>query len=106
MIAAGGFGCNAAAERHSLAKALLCRVSSEYFLHVEPSYCVEVAVVHKSVHTADYLRTALGKSLDVSWALLFPGWEIHWVVATAHHTEQLVQERTLAFGARAYHVDP
>lgn len=66
--------------------------------------------MHTSVHhTADYPRTpkaALDKSLDVSLALLFPGWEIHLAAATAHHTEQLVQKGTWEFEARAYHEDP
>lgn len=66
--------------------------------------------MHKSVyHTAGYpciLEAALDKSLDVSWALPFPGWEIHLVAVTAHRTVQLGQGRTLAFGARAYRVDP
>ena len=63
--------------------------------------------MHRSVYrTADYPRTALGKSLDVSWALLSPGWEIHLAAATAHRTEQLVQGQILAFGAPASHVDP
>lgn len=66
--------------------------------------------MHKLVyHTAGYpciLKAALDRSLDVSWALPFLDWEIHLAAATAHRTEQLGQGRTLAFGARAYHVDP
>lgn len=58
---------------------------------------------------ADYPRTlmaALDKSLDASWALLFPDWEIHLAAATVHRKGQFAQERTLAFGTQAYHVDP